>query len=311
MAWARIDDGFDDHPKLLALLDAEEGAVTAVGLWTLCLTWAHRNTRKKGKTPGLIPAGLPRRFLGVEGRTVAKLLVAHGLWDEVPDGWLIHDFVDYLPSDETREARSAAGKRGAAKRWADKHAQDDGNAETNEKQDDGKLPSGCHDDASNAVATDGSRAGAHRAIPNGIAPTPTPSPGPKTEELPLPSEAGTAKPRPAESKPKRRAGSKPRPPAGNAADIIAAYVDGARDAGLPTPAESLRARVGKQGRELLAQDVALDALAGAARRMGAIGWHDLAVQVQRDAANERASPPSNGHTAYQNPDDQSVYDEDL
>ena len=189
MAWARIDDGFDDHPKLLALLDADEGAVTAVGLWTLCLTWAHRNTRKKGKTPGLIPAGLPRRFLGAEGRAVAKLLVAHGLWDEAPDGWLIHDFADYLPSDETREARSAAGKRGAAKRWASKQAQNDGSVEANEKQDDGNLPSGCHDDASNAVANDGSRAGAHRAISNEIAPTPTPVPGEEPSVLHETSEA--------------------------------------------------------------------------------------------------------------------------
>jgi len=27
MGWARIDDGFDDHPKVLALLDMEDGAL--------------------------------------------------------------------------------------------------------------------------------------------------------------------------------------------------------------------------------------------------------------------------------------------
>src|ERR1700756_687428 len=33
--WARIDDGFDDHPKVLALLDHDDGAA-ALGLWVLC-----------------------------------------------------------------------------------------------------------------------------------------------------------------------------------------------------------------------------------------------------------------------------------
>lgn len=177
MAWARIDDGFDDHPKLLGLLE-DEGAMAAVGLWTLCLTWAHRNTRKKGKTPGRIPAGLPRRFMGPEGREVAKLLVAHRLWDEVEDGWQIHDFADYLPNEETREARAAAGRKGAAKRWGNKKPRTDDNVEASSKQDDGNLPSGSHDDAGNGEANDGSRAPRRAGtIPYGIAPEPTPEPG--------------------------------------------------------------------------------------------------------------------------------------
>lgn len=176
MAWGRIDDAFDDHPKVLALLDME-GAAAAVGLWTLCFTWAHRNTRKKGKTPGLIPASLPRRFFGPEARDMASLLVEVGLWDAVPEGgWVFHDFADYLPGKEISEARSAAGKRGAAKRWGSKETshedqpmaevkQADGSAMAPPWQDDGKLPS---DDGSepssddNGLASDGSRAGAHR-----------------------------------------------------------------------------------------------------------------------------------------------------
>ena len=178
MAWARVDDGFDDHPKILALLEEEQGAA-AVGLWTLCLTWAHRNTRKKGKTPGLIPSGLPRRYLGPGGRDLAKLLVVHGLWDEDEAGWMIHDFADYLPTEETKAARSAAGKKGAERRWAAKRqaAPEIAPAE----QDDGNLPSGSHDGASNTETNDGSRAPAHRAIPNGIAPEPEPTPEPGAE----------------------------------------------------------------------------------------------------------------------------------
>jgi len=137
VAWARIDDGFDDHPKVLALLDMEDGAA-AIGLWTLCLTWAHRNTRRKGKVPGLIPSTLPRRFVGAEGRRLADLLVNVGLWEQVDDGWLIHDFAEYLPSAEVSAARSAAGKKGAAKRWG---KQTDGNLPSGSHAGDGKLPS--------------------------------------------------------------------------------------------------------------------------------------------------------------------------
>lgn len=183
MGWARIDDGFDDHPKVLELLEEEQGAA-AVGLWVLCLTYAHRTTRKPGKTPGAIPPALPRRYLGPTGRELALLLVKVGLWDEAADGWLIHDFGDYLPSEETRAARAEAGRRGAAKRWG-------ANAEANGKQpddnpmaSDSNLPSASHDVDSNAEASDGSRAPAHR--------DPVPVPVPVPEELPKTSSSAGA-----------------------------------------------------------------------------------------------------------------------
>jgi hypothetical protein len=185
VAWARIDDAFDDHPKVLALLDMD-GAAAAIGLWTLCLTYAHRNTRKRGKTPGLIPFTLPRRFFGAEGRAMAGLLVEVGLWDEVEDGWMIHDFAEYLPAKEVSAARSEAGKKGAAKRWGSKSDTTDDKPMAEQKQDDGNLPSDDDSwpfDDDNAVASDGSRAGAHRGIP---------VPGP----VPIPPTAGADAPRP-------------------------------------------------------------------------------------------------------------------
>lgn len=181
MAWGRIDDGFDDHPKVVALLDEDDQATAgvAIGLWTLCFTWAHRNTRRRGKTPGLIPAGLPRRFLGQAGKDAVQLLVKHRLWDACDDGgWLIHDFDDYLPTEETRSARSEAGKRGAAARWAGRQKQ----AESDEPStENGNLPSACHDGDGNEEATDGSRA------PARWVPTPIPTPNP--EDLDPPSES--------------------------------------------------------------------------------------------------------------------------
>lgn len=161
MPWARIDDAFDDHPKVLAVLEHEQGGA-AIGLWTLCLTWAHRNTLKRGKTPGLITASLPRRYLGPGARELAAILVKEGLWEPLGegDGWVIHDFEQYLPTAKTSQARSEAGRKGAASRWG---------TNDSEPSPDGKLPyppgnepDACHDDDGKTMASDGSRAHARR-----------------------------------------------------------------------------------------------------------------------------------------------------
>lgn len=274
MAWARIDDAFDDHPKVLALLDHDEGAA-AIGLWTLCLTWAHRNTRRKGKTPGRLPGSLPRRYLGIQGKQMADLLVQVGLWEVTEDGWAIHDFDEYLPTEQTKAARSEAGKRGAAKRWAGKQA----GADSNEPSPDSNLPSGSQDGASDDLANDGSRAPARRAIPKGIAPTPTPEP--------VPPSAGSAPPSPPADRPL------------NAGDVVAAYMDGAKAGGLPAPTEVLRGRVGKRAGALIKAQTDPQALLTAAFNCGAGGWTDIDTQLQRDAAAAKPRPaansqPSNG-----------------
>lgn len=180
MPWARIDDAFDDHPKVLAVLEHEQGGA-AIGLWTLCLTWAHRNTLKRGKVPGLVPASLPRRYLGRDARELAAVLVKEELWeafDESAQGWQIHDFDQYLPADTTRAARSAAGRKGAASRWGkSKPDSKEPGTDGNLLSEDGNLPEPGHDADGNAEANDGSRAPARRAISNEIAPdTRVPSP---------------------------------------------------------------------------------------------------------------------------------------
>jgi hypothetical protein len=153
VAWARIDDAFDDHPKVLAVLEHDQGGA-AIGLWTLCLTWAHRNTLRRNKTPGLLPASLPRRYLGPGARELAALLVKEGLWEPLAeeDGWQIHDFERYLPTEKTSAARSEAGKKGAASRWG-KAAGRDGNLPSG----DGKEPNASHGPDGKTMATDGNR----------------------------------------------------------------------------------------------------------------------------------------------------------
>jgi hypothetical protein len=272
MPWARVDDAFDDHPKVLALLEHDQGGA-AIGLWILCLTWAYRNTLRKGKMPGLISASLPRRYMGADGRELAALLVKTGLWEALPegDGWLIHDFELYLPTAKTSEARSLAGRKGAASRWGkrdDTEPKTDGNLPSQ----DGKLPSTSHDHDGKAMASDGSRAPARRAISYEIAPVPVP--------VPVPPSAGADKPR-------RPAG----PGEPHIGTVVAAYADGATNAGLRSPASKLRARVGKDARQLAQEGWPIAFLVECAERLGASGYDDLAVQARRDDANANGRGP--------------------
>lgn len=139
MAWARLDDGFGDHPKVLELIDTldEMAGAAAVGLWTLGLVYAHR-TMRTAKTPGYVPRSFARSAR--VPATYGDLLCDVGLWEHSDNGgWVIHDFDQYLPSEGLRSARSEAGKRGAAARWGKTAAQSASAAET--AGGDSNLPS--------------------------------------------------------------------------------------------------------------------------------------------------------------------------
>ena len=95
MPWARVDDGWWCHPKVIALdLDAR-------GLWVSALSWSCQ--QKTDRIPKPIVT-----MCGDDGTAAAKL-VAAGLWLEHDDGWTIHDWDDYQ-SDRAKKA--AAGREG-------------------------------------------------------------------------------------------------------------------------------------------------------------------------------------------------------
>lgn len=136
MAWARLDDGFHDHPKVDGL------SLAAVGLYTLCLTWAHRH-RRTAVVQGHITDARVRKLAGKQSDALVSELLASGLWEpeDAIGGYVIHDFEDYLPKQRDPEELKRAGRKGAASRW-----------QTDSKPD-GKLPS-------DEMANDGSRASA-------------------------------------------------------------------------------------------------------------------------------------------------------
>jgi hypothetical protein len=86
MPWARIDDGFFDHPKIEALTDRAFRAHIAA----ICL--ANRYL-----TDGVLTNG---QVLKIANKPVRKQLISAGLWEPVNGcdesaGIRIHDFLDY------------------------------------------------------------------------------------------------------------------------------------------------------------------------------------------------------------------------
>jgi len=104
MTWVKLDDGFCDHPKVLA-------AGPAAGwLYVAGLCYAGRFL-----TDGFIPSGVERKLTDLPrpGVLVAKLLDV-GLWEEVDGGWWIHDF--------DRFQRTKAQVDGTRKKGAERQA---------------------------------------------------------------------------------------------------------------------------------------------------------------------------------------------
>jgi hypothetical protein len=131
MVWARVDDGILDNDKIV------RAGVFGFALHMAAITWCCRNL-----TDGIIPAARvtalldlsrvsydaanplalidgPSSMGGAEGLSalvVAEHLVDVGLWERVPGGYEVHDFLEYNPSRE-----QVTGKRKATKERVAKH----------------------------------------------------------------------------------------------------------------------------------------------------------------------------------------------
>lgn len=130
MPWVLIDDGFPEHPKIVA--------VTPLGqaLQVAALCYCNRRL-----TDGLVPKSVARTLLdfsGIcltspqnerEGRKPTRVtsedvidwLVTTGIWKETKLGYQIHNYSRYQRSKQEildlTEKRSLAGKKGADAKW--------------------------------------------------------------------------------------------------------------------------------------------------------------------------------------------------
>jgi hypothetical protein len=125
MSWLKVDDGFEDHPKVEPL------SHEAHRLWVRAACWCRKPAN--AHTNGFVPEGLleviakrmaPLRKLKVYANELVNARAGgtkeHGLWEPREGGWQFHDWQDYQPADDPQKvsgARSEAGRKGAAARW--------------------------------------------------------------------------------------------------------------------------------------------------------------------------------------------------
>lgn len=106
MPWFKVDDLLHDHKKVRGL---RADRLAAVGLWTLCGSWAAHNL-----TDGFVPAEIVTRYDPKE-RT-AKRLVDVGLWSRAEQdgepGYQFHEWDEHQPlREEVLLKREAARER--------------------------------------------------------------------------------------------------------------------------------------------------------------------------------------------------------
>lgn len=160
MAWAKLDDAFAEHPKVVGLPDA------AFRLHVHALCYASRNL-----TDGAIPVGALRLLRGTQ-RQVA-VLVSVGLWERAGPGWAIHDYLHYNPSRtnvETRRQELTEMRRRAGQASGNKRRN---TTRTNAEQ------------TANKTRTKGEpRSKRTKREPRSRSPTRSPTPSPLTDSLP-------------------------------------------------------------------------------------------------------------------------------
>lgn len=110
VTFALFDDNFADHPKVVVLSD---GAfrLHASGI-IYCARHLTDGVVLKVKVKALTPEYKPSHL---------KELVDAGLWHRHPEGYEIHDYLEWNNSkaqiQARRDSKKAAGKKGAKNRW--------------------------------------------------------------------------------------------------------------------------------------------------------------------------------------------------
>ena len=95
--WAKVDDGFWCHPKVIGL------PLAASGLWVRALSWSCAQRLDL----------VPESFVRMVGGSIedATALVDAGLWITDGDGYRIHNWTEYQTLTVS-ERRAEAGRKG-------------------------------------------------------------------------------------------------------------------------------------------------------------------------------------------------------
>jgi len=117
LPWARLDTNLPTHDKVLELVGVGARGKSAGFVYVCGLAYSVGHG-----TDGLIRRAALPFIHGTTGD--ARLLVDARLWIPVDGGWTIANFgtrqAAGAAAQSLSEARSEAGRRGAAERWKDK-----------------------------------------------------------------------------------------------------------------------------------------------------------------------------------------------
>lgn len=102
MGWIKLDDSFSEHPKVVQAGDR------AAWLFVCGLLYASRTLSN-----GFVPASQVSRLCALrDAQALAKRLTSVGLWVEVEDGYVIHDYLEHQRSAaQVKEERRKSAER--------------------------------------------------------------------------------------------------------------------------------------------------------------------------------------------------------
>lgn len=111
MTWLKTDDRYPEHRKIRRLSDA----AYRLHHTALCAC-------AKDETDGLVTeADIAEMEHGKRLRKHVPSLIDMGLWEPVPGGWLIHDFLDYNPSHAKQDEKRRKDRQ-RQEEWRQKRA---------------------------------------------------------------------------------------------------------------------------------------------------------------------------------------------
>ena len=134
MSWAKFDDQYPDHPKIVE-----------VGPLGMALHMAATCYCARYLTDGFVPTRMMARLVSFDGITidsngvsnqvttkyVISELVRVGLFEIVEGGYFVHDYGEYNPSSDQVKAQRAENAE-KQRKWREEHRNDNGQFESNQ-----------------------------------------------------------------------------------------------------------------------------------------------------------------------------------
>ena len=251
-----------------------------MGLWTVAGSWSADEL-----TDGWVPDDVIDYLAPGIGNELATRLERAGLWRRVTrdgeEGWQFHEWTDHQPTREQvlAERAAAALRQKRARDKAREKRDKTGQDDEPSRRDSRVTHTATHGDVTPVVTVPPTRPDPTKEV---LPPTEvaTPQFGTAEADQLFVVEAASKKP------PKPRATTE-NP---NAQAVVAAFVDGAKEKGRTVTTTVIK-QVGATAKQLLDRgEVPHDQLVTAAREMGRKGWKDLNMQLLR--GEEHTNPGS-------------------